>query len=126
MPTELITRNGSPAPPTAAATERRDAEVRTWARSHVERVRRLKWHTAVYVLGMAGLTAVWALTQWQDNGAFERFATGGNPGDWEPWIAYVGVVWGFFLALEALKTFFDRPTTEADVDRYVERLRTGR
>ena len=126
MPTDLLTRNGSPAAPTSAATEPRDEELRVWARAHVERVRRLRWHTAVYVLGMAALTAVWALTQWQDNGAFERFATGGNPGDWEPWIAYVGVVWGFFLALEALKTFFDRPAAEADVDRYVERLRSRR
>ena len=125
MPTELVTKDGSRAV-SPAPTGERDEELRVWARAHVERVRRLEWHTAVYVLGMLALTAVWALTQWQDNGAFERFATGGNTGDWDPWIAYVGVIWGFFLALEALKTFFDRPTSEADVDRYLERRRPRR
>ena len=123
MPTELTTNGERRAPQAAPAVATRDAELRQWAREHVERVHRLKWHAAVYVLGMVALTAVWALTQWQDNGGFERFATGGNPGDWEPWIAYVGIIWGFFLALEALRATFDRPVREAEVDRQIERLR---
>jgi hypothetical protein len=35
-------------------------------------------------------------------------------------------VWGFFVVLDALKVFFDRPTTEAEVDRTVDRIRSGR
>ena len=122
MPTELLTKNGKPAVPDLAPATG-DDELRAWARRHVERVHRLKWHAAVYAVGMVALTSVWALTQWQDNGAFERFATGGNPGDWEPWIAYVGLIWGFFLALDALRTHFDRPTTEAEIERQLERIR---
>ncbi len=87
-------------------------------------LRRLKCDVAIYVLGMAALTGVWALVEWNDNGAFERFSTGNNPGDWEPWILFVALIWGFFLALDALKTYFDRPTTETDVDRQIERLRS--
>ena len=74
---------------------------------------------------MVALSAVWALVQWQDNGAFERFSGGDNPGDWEPWILYVAVIWGFFLAADALKVYFDRPTTEAEIDHQIERLRSG-
>jgi hypothetical protein len=45
---------------------------REWARRHLERVRRLKLHAAAFVVGMIVLTPVWALTQWQTSGGFER------------------------------------------------------
>lgn len=124
MPTEMLTENGRTASEPAPASRTDDDELRVWARKHVERVRRLKRDVAIYVLGMAALTGVWALVEWNDNGAFERFSTGNNPGDWEPWILFVALIWGFFLALDALKTYFDRPTTETDVDRQIERLRS--
>ena len=34
-----------------------------------------------------------------------------------PWILYVFLVWGGLLAIEAPKTYFDRPTTAAEIDR---------
>jgi hypothetical protein len=120
MPVELLTTNESPAP--AAATATADAELREWARKHVERVRRVKLHVAAYLLGMAVLTPVWALVEWQDNGAFERWSDNSQPGDWEPWILYVALAWGLFVAVAALKAYFDRPTTEAEVDRELRRL----
>ena len=67
------------------------------------------------------------LIEWQDNGAFERWSNNSNPGDWEPWILYVALIWGGILALMALKVHFDRPAaTDAEIDREVERLRSGR
>ena len=125
MPVEMLTESERTASQPAPATSPQDDELRRWARKHVERVHRLKRDVAVYVLGMVTLTAVWALVQWQDNGAFERFSGGDNPGDWEPWILYVALIWGFFVAADALKTIFDRPTTEAEIDRQIERLRSG-
>ena len=125
MPAEMRTENERTASQIAPATSPQDDELRTWARRHVERVHRLKRDVAVFMLGMVALSAVWALVQWQDNGAFEHFSDGDNPGDWEPWILYVVVIWGFFLAVAALKTYFDRPTTEAEIDRQIERLRSG-
>ena len=119
MPAEMLTRNGQMTPPSAV-----DDEIRVWARAHVERVHKLRRDVAVYVIGMLALTGIWAVIQWQDNGAFARFADGDNPGDWEPWIFIVALIWGFFLAIEAMKTIFDRPTTETDVDRAIERLRS--
>ena len=122
MPAELLTKNeranSQPAP---AVVEPEDA-LRVWARKHVERVHKFRRDLALYVLGMAVLTAVWALVEWQDNGSFERFSGGNNPGDWEPWVLYVALIWGFFVAVDALKVYFDRPTTEIEVDRVVRRF----
>jgi hypothetical protein len=93
---------------------------------HLERVRRVKLHVAAFVLGMVVLTPIWALVEWQDNGAFERFSDEGNPGDWEPWILYVALAWGLFVGVAALKAYFDRSTTEAEIDREVERVKPPR
>ena len=126
MPTEMLTKREhvSPAPPAPAVDP--DSELRAWARKHVERVHKLKRDIAIYVLGMAALTSVWVLVEWQDNGGFERLSDNGNPGDWEPWILYVALIWGFFVALDALRVYYDRPATEAEVDRTLERMRSSR
>lgn len=124
MSAELLTRNertASPPIPTPAS----DDELRKWARQHVERVHRLKLHVGAFVLGMVVLTPVWLLVEWQDNGAFKHWSSNGNPGDWEPWILYVVLIWGLVVGIDALKTYFDRPTTEAEVDREVSRLHSG-
>ena len=70
---------------------------------------------------MVVLTAIWALIEWQDNGAFERFSNDGNPGDWEPWILYVAL--GLLPGDRRAKTHFDRPATEAEIDCGCRRLR---
>lgn len=126
MPTEMLSKHE---PATAALTPTApapDAELREWARKHIERVHKLKRDVAIFLLGLATLTGVWALVEWQDNGAFERLSDNGNPGDWEPWILYVALVWGFFVLLDVLKVYFDRPTTEEEIARTVERLRSRR
>jgi hypothetical protein len=122
----MLTKNEQSASEAVPTSSLQDDELRAWARKHVERVHRLKRDLAVFVLGMVVLTAVWALIEWQDNGAFERFSGGDNPGDWEPWILYVALIWGFFVALDALKTYFDRPTTDAEIERQIERVRSRR
>jgi hypothetical protein len=128
VPAELLTKNerttSQPVP--SVAEPKREDELRISARKHVERVHRFKRDAAVYLLGMAILTGLWAVIEWQDNGAFERFSDGSNPGDWNPWIVYVALIWGFFVAVDALKVYFDRPTTEIEVDRVVRRFESHR
>lgn len=129
MPTEMLskTKPTTPASPTGQRNGAvQDGELRAWARKHVQRVRKLKRDLAIYVLGMTTLSGIWALVEWQDNGGFERLSNNGNPGDWEPWVLYVALIWGFFLVLDAIKVYFDRPASEAEIDRAVERLASGR
>ncbi len=125
MPSELLTKNGTAPPPASPPTAPDNDELRTWARKHVERVRRLKMHVAAFLLGMLVLTPVWALTQWQTSGGFQRWSTDhSQPGDWEPWILYVALVWGLVVGIMALKVHFDRPTTEAEIEDEVTRLKS--
>jgi hypothetical protein len=125
VPTEMLTKREPITPPSAAMPDE-DNELREWARKHVERVHKLKRDVAIFLLGMVTLTGIWAIVEWQGNGPFERLSDNGNPGDWEPWILWVALVWGFFLVLDVLKVYFDRPTTQAEVDRAVDRIRSGR
>ena len=76
MPVETFTKNGQASAPPAPT---RDEELRYWARRHVERVRRIKLHIGAFLLGMAVLTPVWAIVEWQDNGGFERWGNDGTP-----------------------------------------------
>jgi len=122
MPAELLTTNERVASQPIPAPVAEEYELREWARKHVERVQKLKRDVALYILGMLVLTSIWMLVEWQDNGAFERFSGGNNPGDWEPWIAYVALIWGFFVVLDAMRVLFDRPTTEADIERAMRRV----
>ncbi|HEX4929113.1 MAG TPA: 2TM domain-containing protein [Gaiellaceae bacterium] len=126
MPAELLTRNDRTAPPAIPISTSPDDALREWARQHVERARRLKLHVVSFVVGMVVLTPLWVLVEWQANGGFERWSDNSQPGDWEPWILYVALVWGLVVAIAALKVYFDRPTTEAEIDREVERLTSSR
>jgi len=93
-----------------------DAEFRRFARRRLERIRRLKFHVAAWLLGMIVLTPVWALIEWQDNGGFEGFSNDSQPGEWEPWILYIGGVWALVIAIFALWVFFDRPSMEGEIE----------
>ena len=127
MPADTLTTNGRTTTTPATSVPPSDEELRALARAHVGRVRRLQKHIAYYLLGMAMLTPIWALVEWQDNGGFERFAFGDtSTGSWEPWIAYVAIIWGFVVAIDAVKTYFDRPTAEARIEREFDRLRGRR
>jgi hypothetical protein len=124
MPTETLMSNERKSSQqlvvTPAAVE--ETELRKWARQHVERVHRLKLHLAAYVFGMIILTPIWALAEWGANGSFERFSANSQPGDWEPWILWPALIWGMWVGFVALRTYWDKPTTEAEIDREIDRL----
>ena len=109
MPTEMLTKDEHRAsqtlPPTAVPTEK--DELRAAAHRQVKRVRRLKINVAAWVLGTILLTTLWVLNEWQANGAFERFGTEGNPGDWSPtlWALAVGLG-GMIVGIMALRVHF--------------------
>jgi hypothetical protein len=99
-----------------------DDELREWARKHIKRVRSAKAHIVAFALGMIVLIPLWIIVEWQSSGGFERFSDGDQPGDWEPWILYIAVPWGLWVTFIAAGAYFDRPTTEAEIDREIRRL----
>jgi uncharacterized membrane protein HdeD (DUF308 family) len=96
-------------------------ELRAAARSYAKRVRRLKINALAWSVGAITLTALWVGVEWNANGAFQRFAHEGNPGDWNPtlWGLAVGV-WGLVVGIMALRVYFERPVTATEVERAVE------
>jgi hypothetical protein len=115
VPAETLTESQ----PGAAPPE---DELREWARKHIERVRSAKSHVVAFVLGMIVLVPLWIVVEWQSAGGFERFSDADQPGDWEPWILYIAIPWGLCVAFIAASAYFDRPTTDADIDRELRRL----
>ena len=126
MSSDLLVKD-EPAVSSTPPAPTEDQELRAAVRTRIEGVRRLKLHIAAYVLGMLVLTPVWALTQWQTSGGFQRWSTDhSRPGDWEPWILYVALGWGLVVAILALKVYFARPTSPQEIERAVEREKARR
>jgi hypothetical protein len=95
------------------------------AGKRLERIRRVRFDVAVWALGMLVLTPLWALIEWQDNGGFERWSNDSQPGDWEPWILYVGGFWLLAVAVRTLRASFARSPTASEIDRELRRLPRG-
>jgi hypothetical protein len=117
VPTEMLTRQEqTPVQPPAPPSPEEDA-YRAAAQTHAKRVRRLKINVAAWAVGTIVLTTLWALNQWNANGAFERFGNEGNPGDWSPTLWALGVgIWGLIVGIMALQVHFERPTAQAKRD----------
>lgn len=97
--------------------------LREWARKRVELGRRLKLRVAAFALGMLVLTPVWAVGEYLSSGGWpQRLSPNDNPGDWSPWIIWVALAWGFYVALSAVVIHFHRPVNDRDVERELERL----
>jgi hypothetical protein len=95
-----------------------DEALRQEAISSLKRRRRFTENAVAYVTVNGILWLIWALS--------DRSVDGGVA-----WPAWVTVIWGFVLALDAWKTFgswprsLRRPISEADVARELERQRRG-
>ena len=130
MPTETLTTNervASDAVPEIVRSREDDA-LRKLALRHLERVRKFKLYLFAYVLSMLVLTPVWIVTQYETSpGWLKHLSTRSRyPGDWDPWIIWVALIGAFLVAIAGFRAYFDRPTTEADVEREVERLKSTR
>ncbi len=104
-------------------TENERDPLREWARKRAKLHRRLKLRAATFALGMLVLTPVWAVGEYLSSGGWpQRLSPNGNPGDWSPWLIWVALAWGFYVALSAVVFHFHRPLNEREVERELERL----
>lgn len=97
---------------TVPTTREADAELREHAVAALKRRRKFFDDAAAYLVINGILWLVWALT---DHGTDGRL----------PWPAWVSIVWGFLLGLDAWRAFgsLRRPITDAEVDAEMRRLR---
>lgn len=120
MPTETLTTNArvaSEGGPEIVPSREGDA-LRKLALRHLERVRKFKLYLSIYVLSMLVLTPVWIVTQYeQADGWLEHLSTRSRyPGDWDPWIIWVALAGAIVVAIAGFRAYFDRPTTEAEIE----------
>jgi hypothetical protein len=128
VPAKVLAKREHPAPETAppTAVSIESEELRAAARRQIQRVRRLTINVAAWAFGTILFTTLWVLTEWQEHGALKSFGHEGEPGQWNPtlWALAVGI-WGLVVGIMALRVHFERPATAAEVDRELERLRSG-
>ncbi len=91
-------------------------ELRQEAIASLKRKRKFGENVIGYASVNGVLWLIWALTDRSTDGSM-------------PWPAWVSLVWGFFLAMDAWRTFgswprsLHRPITEADIERELRRSR---
>jgi len=129
VPTETLTKNERvpSEQPSHISARPKDDEVRKTALRQLEHIRRFKLYVTAYVLTLLVLTPIWMVTQYEEaDGWLEHLSTRSRyPGDWDPWILWVVLIGGAIVAFAGLRAYyFDRPPTEADIDREVERIKS--
>jgi hypothetical protein len=129
VPTETLTKNERVLSEQLShiSPASKDEELRTSAIRQLEHIRRFKLYLTAYVLLLLVLTPIWMVTQYEEaDGWLEHLSTRSRyPGDWDPWIIWVALIGGAIVAFAGLRAYyFDRPPTEADIDREVERIKS--
>jgi hypothetical protein len=95
-----------------------DAELRDAAIASLKRKRKFIEAAVAYVTVNGVLWLIWALTDHSADGIM-------------PWPAWVSVIWGFLLAIDAWRAFghwpasLHRPITEADIQREMKYSRSN-
>ena len=128
MPTETIsTTNERAVSELLAETvpSERDEALREIALRHLENVRKFKLYLVSYVLAMVVLTPVWIITQYESSPGWPDHLSSRSryPGDWDPWLIWVGLIGAFLVCLAGIRAYWVRGETEADIEREVERLK---
>ncbi len=130
MPTETRTTNGRVVPEALPeiVRNRDDEALRKLALRHLERVRKFKLSLAIYALCLLVLTPVWIVTQYeQADGWPEHLSTRSRyAGDWDPWIIWVALIGAFVVAIFAFRAYFERASTEGEIEHEIERLKSTR
>jgi hypothetical protein len=130
VPTETLPKNERVAPEALPeiVRKREDEALRKLALQHLERIRKFKLSLAVYVLSLVVLTPVWIVTQYeQADGWPEHLSTRSRyAGDWDPWILWVALIGAAVVAIFAFRAYFERASTEAEIEHEIERLKSTR
>jgi hypothetical protein len=103
-----------------------DIELRKIAIERITRRRRFQLHAAAHLIGCMFLIVVWAVTEYQNAGGWPTgFRTGRMNHDWDPWIIYPLIAGTLAVVTHGWVAFRSEPTTERDIMREVERLRSS-
>lgn len=112
-----VPAGGHPRPEaTGAETADRSEDLREQALASLKRKRKFWEDLTAYVAVNGVLWLIWALA--------DRSVSG-----WVPWPAWVSMIWGFLLAVDAWRAFapwpsgLHRPIGDEEVERELQRMR---
>jgi hypothetical protein len=88
---------------------------------------RFRFWAMAGALFMILLTVIWAFSNyynaggWPTNGFSQSNSGWGHPGVWNPWIIYPAIVWVLATAGYAWFVYGNKPVSESEIKREVER-----
>jgi hypothetical protein len=97
---------------------------RQQAIKQIERRRRFWVTAAMSTLLMVILVFIWAMTEYHNAGGWptQGFSDSSSiPNVWNNWIIYPAIAWVLFLAAGALLVFRNKPISESEIEREIER-----
>ncbi len=118
IPHDMPAAGGSNAPATSEQLARQQAI------KQIERRRRFWITAAMSTLLMIILVFIWAMTEYHNAGGWptQGFSDSSSiPNTWNDWIIYPVIAWVLFLAADALLVFRNKPISETEIRREIER-----
>jgi protein-S-isoprenylcysteine O-methyltransferase Ste14 len=100
-------------------------EIRELAIDQIERRRRFRLRAISYATVAIVVTVIWAITEYHNAGGWpsDGFSQSSSiPHVWNIWIIYPLIGLALMVALDAWRTFGQRPISEDEVRREIERL----
>ncbi len=97
---------------------------REQALKQIERRRRFKVSSVIAAIGMAILVVIWAVTEYHNAGGWptQGFSqSSGIPNVWNFWIIYPVGAWLFLTAGHAWLVYGNKPVSESEIKREIER-----
>ena len=101
-----------------------DQLARQQAIKQIERRRRFWTFAAMSTLLMVILVVIWAMTEYHNAGGWptQGFSDSSSiPNVWNDWIIYPAIAWVLFLAASALLVFRNKPISETEIKREIDR-----
>jgi hypothetical protein len=118
IPHDTPADSGSNAPATSEQLARQQAI------KQIERRRRFWITAAMSTLLMVILVIIWAMTEYHNAGGWPTrgFSDSSSiPNVWNDWIIYPAIAWVLFLTADALLVFRNKPISETEIKREIER-----
>ena len=97
---------------------------RQQAIKQIERRRRFWISAAMSTLLMVILVFIWAMTEYHNAGGWPTHGFSDSssiPNVWNDWIIYPAIAWVLYLATHALLVFRNKPISETEIKREIER-----
>ena len=118
IPHDTPADSGSDAPATGEQLARQEAI------KQIERRRRFWVRAAIGTLGLIVLVIIWAMTEYHNAGGWptQGFSDSSSiPNVWNDWIIYPAIFWALFLTADALLVFRNKPISETEIKREIDR-----